>query len=153
MIKPMLDSMQVTPEGGHHPFQQPIASSGSAGQSAPQAAATNVQSPSIERQPPSADLPKLKDLNLPTFTVDRVTEVYTQSKTDIHSKCSEENQKLLDEFCEYLSTAQPTWSPSPRHIGAFGKGLLVSSEQKSTSHTCLDLRGVIPKQKTEGLKN
>ena len=123
MIKPILDSMQVTPQGGHHPFQQ------AATANPPVAAAAanpsnqgeiGIQSPSVERQQqPSASLPK--DLNLPTFSSEKAMESYNSSKSEIHAKCESDTKKLLDEFYEYVSTKEPTWSPSPRHISCFGK--------------------------------
>ena len=113
----MLDSMQVTPEGGHHPFQQaaynPPTGASATGYSQPSQGATNIQSPTVQRVQ--------KDLNLPTFSLEKATDSYNSSKSDIHNKISSENQKLLDEFCEYVSTKEPAWSPSPRHISSFGK--------------------------------
>ena len=132
MIKPMLDSMQVTPEGGHHPFQQaaynpPIGTSAT-GYSQPSQGATNIQSPTVQREQPAS--PLQKDLNLPTFSLEKATYNYNSSKSDIHSKISSENQKLLDEFCEYVSTKEPAWSPSPRHISSFGKLTQISREKR-----------------------
>lgn len=124
----MLDSMQVTPEGGHHPFQQtaynpPIGAYSQASQGA-----TNIQSPTVQREQPAS--PLQKDLNLPTFTLEKATDSYNGSKSDIHSKISSENQKLLDEFCEYVSTKEPAWSPSPRHISSFGKLTQISRKKE-----------------------
>ena len=115
--------MQVTPEGGHHPFQQaaynpPVGASAS-GYSQPSQGTTNIQSPTVQREQPTP--PLQKDLNLPTFSLEKATDSYNSSKSDIHNKISSENQKLLDEFCEYVSTKEPAWSPSPRHISSFGK--------------------------------
>ena len=124
----MLDSMQVTPEGGHHPFQQtaynpPIGAYSQASQGA-----TNIQSPTVQREQPAS--PLQKDLNLPTFTLEKATDSYNGSKSDIHSKISSENQKLLNEFCEYVSTKEPAWSPSPRHISSFGKLTQISRKKE-----------------------
>ena len=124
MIKPMLDSMQVTPEGGHHPFQQglqnaPPPASGATGFGQPNQGATSIQSPTAQRDQPNT--PLKKDLSLPTFSLDKATDSYKNCKSDIHSKSTAENQKLLDEFCEYVSTKEPAWSPSPKHVSCFGK--------------------------------
>ena len=137
MIKPMLDSMQVTPEGGHHPFQQaahnppaynPPTGASASGYSQPSQGATNIQSPTVQREQPTAAFPK--DLNLPTFDLERATNSYNSSKSDIHNKIDSDKLKLLDEFCEYVSTKEPSWSPSPRHISSFGKLTLDFSEKR-----------------------
>ena len=102
----MLDSMQVTPEGGHHPFQQtaynpPIGAYSQASQGA-----TNIQSPTVQREQPAS--PLQKDLNLPTFSLEKATDSYNSSKSDIHNKISSENQKLLDEFVNmFQQRSQP----------------------------------------------
>ena len=121
MIKPMLDSMQVTPQGGHHPFQQaattnpPVAAA--SGNTQSNQNIPGIQSPSVEREQPTANLPK----DLPKFSSENAVEHYNRSKSAIHAKCDSDIQKLLDEFSEYLSTKEPSWSPSPRHIKCFGK--------------------------------
>ena len=130
MIKPMLESMQVTPEGGHHPFQQATTSNASAGAASSNSqlgshGATSIQSPSVERQQSTSSLSK--DLNLPKFHLEKAMEIYSNFESEIHSECESDTQKLLNEFCEYLSQKEPTWSPSPKHICSFSKYTLYSA--------------------------
>ncbi len=121
MIKPMLDSMQVTPQGGHNVIRQQqqsaVDSTAASGANNQPAAATNIQSPSVDRDPPQSTAA----MQLPTFKVDSVYEIYNKEKKNLEGKCSADVRKLLDEFSEYTATPQPTWSPSPAHIKAFGK--------------------------------
>ena len=137
MIKPMLDSMQVTPEEGHHPFQQaahnPPTGASATGYSQPSQGATNILSPTVQREQPQPVATLQKDHNLTTFSLEKVTDSFNSSKSDIYSKISDENQKLLDEFCEYVSTKEPAWSPSPKHIISFGKFAVFSEKMINES--------------------
>ncbi len=136
MIKPMLDSMQVTPAGGHQvvpgtaPRSSGASATGSQGAAGSQGAVgsqstpdrASFQSPLRETVPPITNN-KTENLENPpiTFPGDvNYQENYSKYKSEIHEKCGSDHGKNLDEFVEYLSTKEPTWAPSPSHLQSFG---------------------------------